>query len=679
MSAPVPPTAPLPAEGTRPQPPAPAGIRPRAILIGLLLATVICALTPFNNVYRQATPLGGGHFPLAPFFILFWLTLLVAAVGRLAGRRVLLSGRELLVVWILMVLVSGIAYTGLARTFFINLTAPYHFANVENRWETVLQPLLPKALYPQEGEAVATLYNGFAGGRQMGWLSVIRQIPWHAWALPLATWGGFILLCYMVMICLVNILSRQALANERMNFPLLRVPQLMEDALDEGRLGRFLGDRFLLAGMLVPVALHLLNGLHFYLPAVPQLPTLILAGPYFPKVGLFSGFYKLKIYIYPAFIGFAFLTSRQISFSFWLFFILGGLLGGVLSVLGYNIPAAALGVTFGPTLSHPEEMQMLGAYGVFFLFLMWLARFHLLDTLQEALWLKKKASADTEWFSTRLAFWGVVLGGGAIVAWCRYFGISFTASLLFIGASFMVLLVASRIICQGGIAYFTLTVAPIDGLLAFLGPGFFSHVGLLVATVAQKVLFVDLRESLMPSLLHASKISAPLENRRLLGGGVLLTLLAGISVSFVAMLALCYKFGVRELQFDWATRTTLTVYDNVFALIESPMAAGHWVILFALLGAAVMLVLVVCYHRFYWWPIHPLGYLTAYSSAMRILWFSFFVGWLCNTLCMRYGGVVLFKRLRLFFVGLIVGDFLMGGIWAVVGLFAGASYLVLPD
>jgi hypothetical protein len=675
-------TAPGPASppaGERERPPAGAVIRPRAILIGLLLATVICALTPFNNVYRQATPLGGGHFPLAPFFILFWLTLLVAAVGRLAGRRLWLNGRELLVVWILMVLVSGIAYTGLARTFFINLTAPFHFANVENRWETVLQPLLPQALFPQQPEAVATLYNGLIGGRQMGWLTVVAQIPWQAWILPLASWGGFILLCYLVMLCLVNILSRQALANERMNFPLLRVPQLMEDALDAGRLGDFLTDRFLLWGMLLPVALHLLNGLHFYLPAVPQLPTLILAGPYFPKTGLFSGFYKLKIYIYPAFIGFAFLTSRQISFSFWLFFILGGLLSGLLGVLGYNIPAAALGVTFGPTLSHPEEMQMLGAYGVFFLFLMWLARFHLADTLREALWLKKPAPAESEWFSTRLAFWGVVLGGGGLVAWCRYFGVPLTASLLFIGASFMVLLVASRVICQGGIAYFTLTTAPLDGLLTFFGPGIFGPMGLLVAAVVQKVMFVDLRESLMPSLLHASKISAALKNRRLVAGGIVITLLAGIVVSLVAMLALCYKFGVRELQFDWATQTTLTVYDNVFALIESPLESGRWVVLFALLGAGLMLVLVVCYHRFYWWPIHPLGYLTAYSSAMRILWFSFFVGWLCNTLCMRYGGVVLFKRLRLFFVGLILGDFLMGGIWAVVGLFAGASYLVLPD
>ena len=89
--------------------------------------------------------------------------------------------------------------------------------------------------------------------------------------------------------------------------------------------------------------------------------------------------------------------------------------------------------------------------------------------------------------------------------------------------------------------------------------------------------------------------------------------------------------------------------------------------------------LVICYHRVYWWPIHPIGYLTAYSSAMRILWFSFFLGWLFNALCMRYGGVSLFKKLRYFFIGLIIGDFLMGGIWAIIGLWGNASYLVLPD
>lgn len=658
--------------------PAHRPIRLRAIVLGLVLALLICALTPFNNVYRQATPLGGGYFPLAPFFILIWLTLLVAAARKLFPSRLFLTGTELLTIWSMMFILSGIAYTGLARTFFINLTAPYHFATVENRWAQVLQPLLPEMWYPQSADAIQTLYNGLDGGRQMGWMEVLAHIPWDAWFRPLAVWSLFILLCYFVMVCMVNLLSRQALRNERMNFPLLRVPQMLEEALDENRLWAFFTNRYLLAGLCIPVFLHLLNGLAFYYPDIPQIPTLILAGKYFPKYGLFSGFYKLKIYLYPAFVGFAFLASKQISLSFWMFFLLGSLLIGLLSVLGYDIPSAALGVTFGPTLSRPEEMQMIGAYGVFFLFLFWIARRHLFGALKHGLFLKTTEPAEAEWLAIRFSFWGAVIGTGMLVAWLTVFGMPPLVAVLIVGAFFMVTLVATRVICQGGIAYFTLTVAPTDGLLTLFGPKFFGAMGILIAAVVQKVLFVDLRESLMPALMHARKATAGAGSRRLFAGGLMVSLLAGLVVSFGAMLSLCYKFGIRELPLDWATRTTLSVYDNIFTLLESSIASDEWVLLFTVSGALVMLVLVVCYHRFYWWPIHPIGYLTAYSSAMRILWFSFFVGWACNALCMRYGGVVLFKQLRFFFVGMIIGDFLMGGCWAIVGLFTYASYQVLP-
>ena len=183
----------------------------------------------------------------------------------------------------------------------------------------------------------------------------------------------------------------------------------------------------------------------------------------------------------------------------------------------------------------------------------------------------------------------------------------------------------------------------------------------------------------MPSLVHARTITRKVANQRLVLGGIVVTLILGVAVSFAAMLALCYKFGIRELGLDWASRTTLAVYENINSLVEVPARPGEWVAIFTAAGAVAMLILVVCYHRFIWWPIHPIGYLTAYSSAMRILWFSFFVGWMCNALCMRYGGVALFKKLRFFFIGLIIGDFLMGGLWAVVGMFSDASYLVLPD
>jgi hypothetical protein len=653
-------------------------IRMRAILLGSGLALAICLITPFNNAYRQGTPLGGGHFPLAPFYFFMWLAIFTVVIRWLFKGRNLLTGKELLVSWALMVLLSGIAWTGLARTFFINITAPYHFATVENRWDEVLNPLLPKSWYPQSQAAIDEFYNGLEGGRQMGWLDVFGQIPWDAWLVPLAGWAGFVLLCYIVIACVVSLLSKQGLYNERMNFPLLRVPLLMQEAIDNNELGRFFANRFLLAGILIPVCLHLLNGLNFYYPSIPSIPTLILAGPYFPKYGLFSGFIKLKIFIYPAFIGFAFLTSKQISFSFWFFYIAGTLLIGLLYVLGLNIPAAALGVTFGPTIARPEEMQMVGAYLVFFGFLAWLARFHFLDILRKGFGLSRGHKEEQEWLSTRLAFWGAVGGGLAIVLWCHYFGLPFLFSFLVVGAFFVFTLVATRVICQGGIAYFTLTAAPLDGVIAFFGTRFFSGVGLVVAGVVQKLLFVDLRESLMASLLHARKVTDKTTNNRRIFAAIMLTLVAGIVVSFLAMLVLCYKFGVRELGLDWATRTTVAVYDDLYSLLESPAQPSQWVTIFTLAGAAVMLVLVICYHRFYWWPIHPIGYLTAYSSAMRILWFSFFIGWLFNALCIRYGGVVLFKKLRNFFIGLIIGDFLMAGSWAIYGLFSYSSYLVLP-
>ncbi len=655
-------------------------IRTRCVIVGIVLGLVICAVTPFNNMYLAATPLGGGHFPLAPFFILILVTLAAALASRLFFRKKpVLTGLELLVSWGFMVVVSGIAFTGLARTFFINVTASTHFATVGNRWKDILTPLVPKAWMPSDPAAVETLYNGLEGGYRQGWLEVLANIPWAAWTRPLAAWGVFVLLCYLVMVCLVNLFSRQWISNERMNFPLLRVPAHMTEAYDQGQAFGFFTDRYLLLGLCVPVLLHVINGIGFYDPAVPQIPTLFLIGPYFPSTGFFSGFNKLRIYFYPAFIGFAYLTARQISLSFWVFYLIGGLLFGLFEVIGYQIPSSALGVTFGPTLTRPDETQMIGAYGVFFLFIVWLARQHLFMAVRDAVTFRRAGAAESEWMSAGLSFWGFLAGMVLLVCWCAYFGMSVAPALLLLGIFFVIMLVATRIICQGGLAYFTLTAAPTDGLLAFFGSGFFSNIGLMMAAIMQKVLFVDLRESLMPSLMHLSKIGENVRQKRLLLGGLGGALVLAVAVSFAAMLVLCHKYGLRDLQVDWETQTTVGVYENVQRLLEAPSGSNEWIIGFAVAGAVVMLVLVICYQRFYWWPIHPVGYLTMYSSAMRILWFSFFVGWMCNQLTLRYGGVALFRRVRMLFVGLIIGDFLMGGIYAVIGIYAGQSYLVLPN
>ncbi len=665
-------------------------LRLRALVVGLLLGLAITAVTPYSNAYLNGTPLGGGHFPLAPFFILAWLFVLSAAWSRLF-RTKLLTGVEMLAAWALMVVVSGIAYTGLVRTFFFNITAPFYFANAANRWEETLQPHFPASWRPDDPAAIETLYNGLEQGRDMGFFEVMANIPWSIWLPTLLTWGIFILLCYFVMLCIANLFGRQWIVNERVNFPLLRLPQMMAEQFDDNALTKFLLNKYFLIGLSAVMLLHIINGLNFYYPSIPKIPTLILGGTYFPKHGLFSGFHKLKLYFYPAFIGFAFLTTRQISFSFWFFFLLGGLSFGLLPMVGVQAPAAALGVTFGPGLSRPEEAQVIGATAIFFCFLVWLARHHLTEILRQAFFLRPPAPSrqdaaegdpahdgDVEWFSGRLSMWGLIGGLAAIAAWCWWFGMpplaAFATPIIF----FMVMLVASRIVCQGGVPYFTLTAAPIDGLLALFGSKFFGGGGLVAAAALQKILFLDLRESLMPSLFHSAKVGEETRKPRRLFWALVIALLAAVIISFVSMLFLAHKYGVRDLSLNWASQTTLSMYENVQRLTESPSEGADWVVSFAAAGAVVMLALVLLYYRFVWWPIHPLGYLLAYSGAMEVLWLSFFIGWLANHLCLHYGGTALFKKVRTLFLGFILADFLMGGVYAIIGLITGASYQVLP-
>lgn len=657
-------------------------IRPRALVLGALLGALICALTPYNNSYLNGAPLGGGTFPLAAFCVALPLTLLVAVVRRLTGWR-LLHGTEVVTVWALMAMASGVAYTGLARTFFINLTAPSFFASEANRWSEVLGPVLPAGLYPTDRAAIDALYSGIEGGRRLGWLEFLSVIPWSAWVGPLTQWAVFLGLAYLTIVSLVGLFSRQWIVNERMNAPLLAAPMEAAEALDRpGGLWAFLADRRLLAGLAIPVCLHLVNGLSFYEPSLPQIPTLLLAGKYFSKTGLFSGFYKLKLLIVPAFAGFAFLSARQMSFSFWFFYLFAGLLTGVLSVSGLQIPSAALGVTFGPTLSRPEEMQTLGGWMAMFVFFVWLSRRHLLQAARAALGLEKEARVRTEdagWSSPANAMRGFAVGVFGLLAWAVWKGMSPWAAAVALFVFLAVGLTAARIVCQGGLAWFTLNAAPLDGPLAVFGSGMFGSSGLILAAAMQKMLFVDLREAIMPALLHTAKVSERVGNRRALAWGLTVTLALAVVVSLAATLALFYRYGGRELQIEWALTSTQSVYDAAARLLQTPGETRGWSVGFATAGAVVTGLLILGYQRFPWWPLHPAGYLAAYGSAMNSLWFSCFVGWAVSHLAVRYGGASAMRALRPFFIGLIIGDFLMAGVFAVVGFWAGSSYQAFPN
>ncbi|SFL79311.1 hypothetical protein SAMN05421830_106174 [Desulfomicrobium norvegicum] len=652
-------------------------IRPRALLCGTILGVALCAVTPFANSYLRTTPLAGGHFPLAAFFVFFASAVVLSLLAKATRRAPLLSGMELLTAWALMVVVSGIGFTGLVRTFFINITAPAHFADATNNWAALL-PFLPESLYPRDPSILSAVYGGLPDKTGLTVMQTLERIPWSFWLPVLGAWSVFILLAYATMFCLASLFSTQWVVNERINFPLLQMPKLLAEAYDQQRFFSFLGDPFLVCGLFVPLFIHTLGGLSAHFPTVPALPTEILAGSYFPATGFLSGFQKLKIFLYPAFIGFAFITTRQVSFSFWLFFLLAGLLAGILQTSGVQIPDSALGTLFGPVISRPEETQIIGASIVFFLFMVWLAREYLLDTVRQCLQ-PDPESRDVGWISPRASLLGTVAGMTGLCIWSAFWGMGLGASVMLYAGFFAVMLVVAKLVCQGGLPYCSLNTAPSDAALSLFGSKPLGSVGLVLGMSLQKMLFVDVRESLLPSLMHAGKVSEHMRQRRLMGLAIALSLVLAVAASFLGMLYLCYRYGIQELDMDWATRTTQTVYANSQRLLETAGTPDNWVLLFILIGAAVMLVLVLCYYLFPWWPIHPIGYMLAFSSSMRILWFSFLIGWACNTLCLRYGGTFLYRRVRLFFIGLIIGDFCMGAFWALVSLKTGISYLVLPS
>jgi hypothetical protein len=74
-----------------------------------------------------------------------------------------------------------------------------------------------------------------------------------------------------------------------------------------------------------------------------------------------------------------------------------------------------------------------------------------------------------------------------------------------------------------------------------------------------------------------------------------------------------------------------------------------------------------------WWPLHPIGYAVSSSLSMHILWIPMLVAWIIKGLVLRYGGLRLYRQGIPFFLGLILGEFVIGGGWSVIGTVTGLT------
>ena len=72
--------------------------------------------------------------------------------------------------------------------------------------------------------------------------------------------------------------------------------------------------------------------------------------------------------------------------------------------------------------------------------------------------------------------------------------------------------------------------------------------------------------------------------------------------------------------------------------------------------------------RWIGFPFHPVGYAIASSWGMSVLWVPMLIAWVIKLVILRYGGLATYRKCVPFFLGVILGECLMGGFWNLTGI-----------
>lgn len=408
-------------------------ITKRAILIGLFCVVFLCLITPYNDYYIGGTFVAGNHFPIGSFFLYILLVFIgFIAIGRWIPNKGLTQS-ELITIWCMMIVASGIPSSGFIRYHLFMLVAPYYYATPENEWADLFFQYLPDSLMIKDPKAVKYFYEALPSG---------AGVPWIIWLKPILLWSSYVLMTYFVLICLSVILRRQWVDYERFSFPLVKLPiEMVEGADKKTRLNDFMRNKVLWIGFIFASLLHIINGLHAHFPLIPYIPLYFSLDPYLnerPWIALRSTIFM----IYPSIIGFSYLIALDVSLSFWLFYILYKVQSVVVYAAGFSAS--------GWTLANRQEM---GGYLALVVFVLWLARHHIKNIILITIGIKKIDDSN-EPLPYRWALIGFIIGTIIIAGMAYTAGMSFWLAIGVMIFFYVMAIVLTWMVADGGFLFF---------------------------------------------------------------------------------------------------------------------------------------------------------------------------------------------------------------------------------
>lgn len=564
-----------------------------------------------------------------------------------------------MVVWAMLITGSALASSGLFRYLGPFLVAPFYYATPTNHWAE-LYLRMPAALVPSQDPKSDTVKRFFEG------LSSGGHIPWAAWVRPLFWWGLFFALFYLASACMSVLVRRQWADRERLVFPLVQLPLWLAEEPAPGRsVNPWLRNRLLWLGAAIPMAIHLINGLRSYYATVPGIPLTFLIGPSFPtRPWNALGIWDATLYF--SVVGFCYLLASDVAFSLWFFFLAFRLV---------QVARSALGVEpyFGSAMGWPTAVSV-GGYAAWGLYMAWVARGYVAEVARKV-WTGAGGLDDSqEALSYRKAAGGLLFSFAAMVAWLAWAGMSDWLAAITLALLLFTIVILTRVVAEAGLLFVQSSFVPNDIVVVLSGTQGVTTAGWAISTLQQSIFAHDLRETYMPSVLNSLQLKrAGGTSPRGLMGAIALAVAVGYVVSAWSFLRNSYLFGGVNLDGWGDVAAPQTFFNKAIGYIHNPRGPEWPIIWHLVIGAALTLAVVLMRFRFVWWPFHPAGIVLAPVYAMSVMWFSILVSWALKCLILRYGGLRLYRRLVPFFMGLIVGEAIMGGFWIAVGLVTGVG------
>ncbi len=628
----------------------------RAFVAGLILSVAIAFLAQYSVNVTHSSYMAIDHMPAGGIFLFFILVFIVNSLLKKINRRLAFGPGELLLVYIMILVASSVTEMGLGSQLLPIISGPHYYSSPENNWDTLLIPHIKKFLIVNDAAASRYFFEGLPKG---------MRIPWGAWLRPLAVWIPFILVLYFVMFCVASILRKQWMDKERLVYPLTVLPrEMVKEKADDGKKSRvppFFKNPLMWLGFSVAFLIGTLNALHYYFPMVPAIP-LAQAVPIFRRTISLS--FRISFPV----IGFVYLVNLNVLFSVWFFNVLFKIIRGSFNIMGIaSVENVGIyGCSGEPIFNHFG----MGAMLVMVAYSLWISRAHLKEVWQGATG-KKQVDDSGEVMSYKAAFWGLVFGSLFLTGWLMVSGMQLHVAILFLIVAFVIWIVLTRVVCEGGIP--TLVATSIASAQIISSFGSVHLASMTIAALAMTYVYsADVRTFPLSSMSMGLKVAEGARgNRRPLFWAIMSAITLNILVTLLIQLKMGYKYGGINLN-DWYFRGDVTApYKHVAEMLKNPTTPNTVGWICKGIGALTMWIFLFMRQHFLWWPFHPIGIVVAPVAWVDALWFSIFITWLVKSVIMRYGGAQVYDKLKFFFLGLPLGLYTCAGVWFIIDLITG--------